>query len=199
MGLIARLDHSLKPWHVAVANFAAIAWFAGVTIFGRAALPSVALLRCPVGFCASGYAPEELYALLDEVGAEGRRFIHDSMVWGDIVMPMLFLIALGLTILWFSRPGMRASVTLQPLARLGLLVVPVLYFLADYAENASLEQMLRVYPDLEDTMAQRASILTAAKSQLFAASVGIAVALAVAAWGNSYRSHSPATEEDTRR
>lgn len=187
MGLIARLDSSLKPWHVAAANFAAVGWFAGVTIFGRAALPSVALFRCPVGFCAGGYPPEELFSLLDEVGEDGRRFIHDSMVWGDVVLPLLFLVALVLDILWFSRPGARISVTLQPMARLGLLLVPVLYFLSDYMENAAIEQMLRVYPDLEDAMAERASILTAAKSQLFAASVGIALALAIAAWGTSLR------------
>ena len=50
------------------------------------------------------------------------------------------LIALVLDILWFSRPGARMSVTLQPMARLGLLVVPLLYFLADYMENAAIEQ-----------------------------------------------------------
>lgn len=187
MGLIARLDFTLRPWHVAAANFAAVAWFAGVTIFGRAALPTVALFRCPVGFCAGGYPPEELFSLLDEVGEDGRRFIHDSMVWGDLVLPMLFLTAFVLDILWFSRPGARVAVSLQPMARLGLLLVPVLYFCADYMENAAIEQMLRAYPDLEDTMAERASILTAAKSQLFAASAGIALALAVAAWGVSLR------------
>lgn len=198
MGLIARLDRALKPWHVAMANFAAIAWFAGVTVFGRAALPSVALLRCPVGFCAGGYPPEELFSLLDEVGEEGRRFMHDSMVWGDLVLPMLFLLALALDILWFSRPGARVSVSLQPMARLGLLTVPLLYFCADYMENAALEQMLRAYPDLEDTMAERASILTAAKSQLFAASAGIALALAVAAWGVSLRTRAE-HRSDTKR
>jgi len=190
MGLIARLDHALKPWHVAGVNLAAIAWFAGVTIFGRAALPSVALLRCPVGFCAGGYPPEELFSLLDEVGEEGRRFLHDSMVWGDIVLPMLFLLAFVIDILWFSRPGARVSVPLQPMARLGLLLVPLLYFCADYMENAALERMLRVYPDLEDVMAERASLLTAAKSQLFAASAGIAMALAIAAWGINLRSRA---------
>lgn len=198
MGLIARLDHVLRPWHVAAANFAAIAWFAGVTVFGRAALPSVALLRCPVGFCAGGYPPEELFSLLDEVGEEGRRFLHDSMVWGDIVLPLLFLVALMLDILWFSRPSGRVSVSLQPMARLGLLLVPLLYFCADYMENAALEQMLRAYPDLEDTMAERASLLTAAKSQLFAASAGIALALAVAAWGISLRARGDARPETKR-
>lgn len=198
MGLIARLDHVVRPWHVAAANFAAIAWFAGVTVFGRAALPSVALLRCPVGFCAGGYPPEELFSLLDEVGEEGRRFLHDSMVWGDIVLPLLFLVALMLDILWFSRPSGRVSVSLQPMARLGLLLVPLLYFCADYMENAALEQMLRAYPDLEDTMAERASLLTAAKSQLFAASAGIALALAVAAWGISLRARGDARPETKR-
>jgi hypothetical protein len=198
MGLIARLDLVVRPWHIAAANFAAISWFAGVTVFGRSTLPSVALLRCPMGFCAGGYPPEELFSLLDEVGEEGRRFLHDSMVWGDIVLPLLFLVALVLDILWFSRPGARMSVSLQPMARLGLLLVPVLYFCADYLENAALEQMLRAYPDLEDAMAERASILTAAKSQLFAASAGIALALAIAAWGISLKSRAEQRPETER-
>jgi hypothetical protein len=196
MGLIARLDRSLKPWHVATANFASLLWFAGVTIFGRAAVPSVALFRCPVGFCAGGYPPEELYSMLDDIGEEGRRYIHDSMLRGDLVLPMLILTALVLDILWFSRPGARMSVTLQPMARLGLLGVPVLYFIVDYLENAAIAQMLRVYPDLEDVMAERASLLTAAKSQLFAASAGIALALAVAAWGTEMRARAHRSGDD---
>lgn len=185
MGLLARLDQSLKLWHVLVANAASLFWLAGVTIFGRVAVPSVALFRCPVGFCAGGYAPEELYSMLDEIGEEGRRYIYESMIWGDLMLPMLLLLALVLDIAWFSRPDRQVGVNLQPMARLGLLAVPVLYFLTDYMENAAIAQMLRLYPDVEDVMAERASLLTAAKSQLFAASAGIVVALAVAAWGTS--------------
>jgi hypothetical protein len=42
---------------------------------------------------------------------------------------------------------------------------------------------LRTYPNIPYWLARRASFLTATKSQLITASVGIAVALAIAAWG----------------
>jgi hypothetical protein len=42
---------------------------------------------------------------------------------------------------------------------------------------------LRSYPNVPYRLARRASVLTAAKSQLIVASIGIAIALAIAAWG----------------
>lgn len=185
---LGKLDQSLRGWHVVTANVGALMWLAGVTIFGRAAMPSVALFRCPVGFCAGGYPPEELYVMLDEIGEEGRRYLYESTLIGDVVLPVLLAVALVLDIVWLSRPGREAAVGLQAPARVALLAVPILYFLADYLENAAVAQLLRHYPDLTDAMAHRASLLTAAKSQLFAASVGIIAALGVVAWGARLRS-----------
>lgn len=191
MVLLARLDQSLRGWHVVTANVVALLWFAGVTIFGRAAMPTVALFRCPVGFCAGGYPPEDLYSMLDEIGEEGRRYLYESTLIGDIVLPLLLLAALVLDIVWFSRPLQRGVVGLQAPARMAMLAVPVLYFLADYLENAAVAQLLRHYPDLEDAMALRASMLTAAKSQLFAASFGIAAALAIVSWARRMGARRP--------
>jgi hypothetical protein len=44
-------------------------------------------------------------------------------------------------------------------------------------------EALQAYPNIPYRLARRASILTAAKSQLVVASLGLAVALAIAAWG----------------
>jgi hypothetical protein len=49
-------------------------------------------------------------------------------------------------------------------------------------------EALQAYPNIPYRLARRASFLTAAKSQLIVASLGIAVALAIAAWGLSRRS-----------
>ncbi len=189
MHVLMTLDRYLKPPHVVAANLLAFAWFVGTTVAGRRGLPGVGLVRCPVGFCAGGYSPEDLYSMLDEIGEEGRAFLHDTMLRADLLLPALLVIALLLDIAWFSRFGGRASVRLQPLARAMLLCVPILYGIADYLENVSLAHMLRVYPNIEDVMAERASMLTAAKSQLFAASAGIAAALAITAWGNALGLH----------
>ena len=77
-------------------------------------------------------------------------------------------------------------------ARYAFLCVPMFYWLADYAENWALAEALQAYPNIPYRLARRASILTATKSQLVVASVGIAVALVVAAWGTAHRSGSDA-------
>jgi hypothetical protein len=63
-----------------------------------------------------------------------------------------------------------------------------MYCLADYAENWTLVEALQTYPNITYRLARRASILTATKSQLVVASVGIGLALLIAAWGRT-RSH----------
>ncbi|MDX2201927.1 MAG: hypothetical protein NW223_04210 [Hyphomicrobiaceae bacterium] len=191
MLVLMTLDRALRPLHVVLANAAALVWFVTVTLEGRQALPSAALVRCPIGFCAGGYSPEELYSMLDEIGEDGRAFLHDTMLRSDLVLPALVLLALVLDIVWFSRSDARVSVPLEPLARGCLLVAPVLYCIVDYLENMLLGEMLRAYPALEDTTAERLSLLTAAKSQLFAAAAGIAGALAIAACGLALRSGRP--------
>jgi hypothetical protein len=63
------------------------------------------------------------------------------------------------------------------------LCVPLLYCAADYAENWALVEALQAYPNIPYRLARRASVLTAAKSQLIVAALGIAVSLAIAGWG----------------
>lgn len=180
MAILSSLDRLLRPWHLAIVNAVAIVWFVTLTLASRAALPGVALFRCPIGFCAGGYSPEELYSMLDEIGEDGRGYLYGTLLWADLVLPALLTAALLANILWFSRPGTRGAVTLQPAARLGLLAVPLVYCVADYAENWAIANLLQLYPNIDDLMAERASVLTAAKSQLVAASIGIVAALAVA-------------------
>ena len=87
-----------------------------------------------------------------------------------------------------SPMSWRRAVPLSPGARYSFLCVPLFYCLADYAENWSLVEALQTYPNIPYRLARRASFLTAAKSQLIVASLGIAVALAIAAWGLARRS-----------
>ena len=72
--------------------------------------------------------------------------------------------------------------------------MPLLYCLADYAENWALAEALEAFPNIPYRLARRASLLTAAKSQLVTAALGIALALAIAAWGRAHQ-HRPG---DTR-
>ena len=186
--MLSVLDHRIRFWHVALANIVALAWFAGIQLATQAALPGVKLFRCPIGMCLGYYSPNELNATLTRIGRTGRQFFAETLLPLDMVLPALLLIAFWLTYVWFSRPGQVTAVPLSAGARYAFLCVPLLYCLVDYAENWTLVESLQAYPNIPYRLARRASFLTAAKSQLVVASVGIAVALAVAAWGTAYRS-----------
>ena len=87
--MLAVLDQHLKRWHLWAINALAVTWFVGITIASQIALPDVALFRCPVGFCAGGYSPDDLRATLTSIGEEGRDFLHDTLLPLDLVLPAL--------------------------------------------------------------------------------------------------------------
>ncbi len=181
--MLSYLDRHLRLWHVALANATALAWFAGMQVATQASLPGVKFFRCPIGLCPGYYSPVELNATLTRIGRNGREFLTDTLLPLDMVLPALLLVALVLTYVWLSRPGASGAVPLSTGARFAFLAVPLFYCLADYAENWTLVDALQAYPNISYRLARRASFLTAAKSQLIVASVGIAVALVIAAWG----------------
>lgn len=181
--MLSVLDRRLKAWHFWLANTVAIAWFAGMTWATQVAMPGVKLFRCPVGLCLGYYTPGELHATLTRIGTNGREFLADTLLPLDMVLPALLLVALCITYLWFTRPGPHMAVPLTTNTRHVFLCLPLLYCLADYAENWTLAEALQAYPNIPYRLARRASVLTAAKSQLIVAALGVAVALAIAAWG----------------
>jgi hypothetical protein len=170
---------------------AAVTWFVVMTLATQAALPGVKLFRCPVGLCPGYYLPSELHATLTRIGKNGRDFFAETLLPLDMVLPALLLVAFVATYVWFSRPDEAIAVPLSPGFRHSLLCVPLAYSVADYAENFALVEALRNYPNIPYWLARRASFLTATKSQLVTASIGIAVALAIAAWGRARQGASP--------
>jgi hypothetical protein len=184
------LDRHIKFWHMCLANGAALAWFAGMSLSIAAALPGARLFRCPIGLCLGYYAPIELQATLTAIGKDGRRFLAETLLPLDMVLPALLALALILTCVWFSRPNQARPIPLSRGARAALLCVPLLYCLADYAENWALAEALDAFPNIPYRLARRASFLTATKSQLVTAALGIALALAIAAWGRAHQ-HGP--------
>ncbi len=185
--MLSVLDRRIRFWHLCVANGLALAWFIGMGYATLMALPGIKLFRCPIGLCLGYYAPIELQATLTRVGREGRQFFAETLLPLDMVLPALLLVALTITYLWFSRPDQEISVPLSGSARCALLLVPLFYCLADYAENWTLAEALQAFPNIPYRLARRASFLTAAKSQLIVAALGIAVALVIAAWGRARR------------
>lgn len=181
--MLSVLDRHLRFWHVVLANIAALAWFAGMQVATLNGLPGVKFFRCPIGLCLGYYSPAELTAALTRIGKSGREFLADTLLPLDMVLPVLLLVALAATCAWFSRPADAITVPLSAGARYAFLSVPLFYCLADYAENWALLDALQAYPNIPYRLARRASFLTAAKSQLIVAAVGLAAALVVAAWG----------------
>ena len=177
--MLSVLDRHLKFWHVVLANVVAVAWFAGMQLATQASLPGVKFFRCPIGLCPGYYSPGELNATLARIGKNGRQFLTETLLPLDMALPALLLVALVITCVWFSRPHQPSAVTLSRGARYAFLCVPLFYCLADYAENWTLVEALQAYPNIPYRLARRASFLTAAKSQLIVASLGIAVALVI--------------------
>ena len=186
--MLAFLDRNLRFWHVVGLNGAAIAWFAGMTIASQMALPNVSLSRCPIGFCATGYSADRVNLMLRVIGPDGRTFLEETLLPLDRVLPMLLLVALGATYAWLTRPGADWTVPLEPKYRYMLLAVPLFYCVADLCENRAFAQMLASFPQIGYREVRTASIFTSLKSQLIAASLGIAMALAIVAWVNARRS-----------
>ena len=140
--MLSVLDRRIRFWHVALANIVAVAWFVGMQVATQAALPGVKLFRCPIGMCLGYYSPNELNATLTRIGRNGRQFFAETLLPLDMVLPALLLVAFWLTYVWFSRPGQATAVPLSTGARYAFLCVPLLYCLADYAENWTLVEFV---------------------------------------------------------
>ena len=181
--MLSVFDRHIRAWHFWLANGAALAWFVGMSVATQSALPGVKLFRCPIGLCLGYYSPIELQTTLTKIGKNGREFLAETLLPLDMVLPALLFAALTITYVWFSRPGHPVNVPLSTGYRYAFLSVPLLYCVADYAENWTLVEALQAYPNIPYRLARNASFLTAAKSQLIVASLGIAVALAIAGWG----------------
>jgi hypothetical protein len=186
--MLAILDRHLKFWHVCLIDGITLAWFVGMLMATQSNLPGAKLFRCPIGLCFGYYSPAELQATLTRIGANGREFLAGTLLPLDMVLPALVLVALIVTYSWFTRPGEPLAVPLSAGTRYAFFCVPLCYCLVDYAENWALAECLDAFPNLTYRLARRASFLTAAKSQLVVAAVGIAIALIVVGLGTAYRS-----------
>jgi len=189
--MLSVVDRHLKLRHVVLANGIALTWFAGMGFATQTALPGVKLFRCPIGLCLGYYSPSELHATLTRIGRNGRDFLVQTLLPLDMVLPALLLVAFTVTYMWLSQQNQPLALTAG--ARLALVAVPLMYCIADYAENWTLVEALQAYPNISYRLARRASFLTAAKSQLVTASIGIAVALVIAAWART-RWHVPGSD-----
>ncbi|WP_412541438.1 hypothetical protein R8Z50_02215 [Longispora sp. K20-0274] len=124
------------------------------------------------GINLHGYTPQQAYDLLTAYGADGRRWHAVLNLTGDVLLPAALLL-FGLV--GFAALARRAGVGRWVLA------LPVIYALADYAENAAIVTLLLNYPDRLDGVAEVTNILTLAKWSAVGLCLVAAAALGVLA------------------
>jgi hypothetical protein len=189
--MLAYLDRNLRGRHVALATVAAVLWFVGMTWASYQVLPRGEMFRCPIGFCVAGYSANSATLMLQVMGAEGRATLQNVLLPLDRIWPLLVLVACVLHTAWWTRPGARYAIRIEPKYRYMLMAVPAIYALADYGENWAFAKLLASFPKIGYRDVQVASGFTAVKSQLIVASIGIVVALAIAGWIEGRRSEKP--------
>ena len=181
--MLHMLDQRLRAAHVWVLNGLAIALFAGLSLASTRAMPEMLHYRCPIGLCPSGYPPETARRFFAEIGPKGRDFLAQTFTPFDYVLPVLLAIALAATLAYYTRPASAGGrLALGAGWRWTLLALPLLYCGADLAENVAVSRMLAEHAAISDQLAHRASLLTAAKSQLVAAAIGFAAVFVALSW-----------------
>ncbi len=113
------------------------------------------------------YTPATAYRIISSYGEGGRSLSVRSHLTADLVYPILYAFALGLTISYFSARLFASSSLFQ---RLNLL--PFAGMLADFAENSGIVIMLVSFPARLTALARLTSLLTSIKWLLAGAAIG---------------------------
>jgi hypothetical protein len=104
------------------------------------------------------FSPDDLYHRLEDYGEQGRRNYFFRNLTTDILLPLSLLPFLYLLMLHaLARVNMVNSV------RIGLLCLPFIYVIFDFAENAAVLALLSNFPKRTDPIATTLPYLTAIK------------------------------------
>lgn len=103
------------------------------------------------------YTPQEAYALIESYGNFRGRYAFMSMT-ADTIYPILYTLLFMVLIMQLCKVFWPKDLKKQWIA-----LVPLLAFVFDILENASIITMLRSYPERHDTIAQMSSLCTSLK------------------------------------
>lgn len=121
------------------------------------------------------YQSHDVYQRLTQLGPEGRR-LYLIILWSfDLILPAAYALALATASQmawrhWYNRLSLLRLFVFLPLFAGGI----------DYMENGTISYLLLTYPEPQDTLANLAGYLTAAKTLTGRASV-VVVLLGAAA------------------
>jgi hypothetical protein len=123
------------------------------------------------------YTPERVYEMIAAYGDQGRSFYLVFELIGDTAYPIIYG---GLFALWITFFLQRSFSLESGVQKLHLL--PVAVMVVDFLENVAIMIMLAAYPTQLTAVAQAATLFTALKWLLFAATVA-ATLFALIMWG----------------
>lgn len=121
--------------------------------------------------------PEQVYAVLDALGAVGRSFDLTWIVPLDLVFPFAYTLFLSVAITFFLARFLPQE---SPWFRLNL--VPLIAGAADYGENAGVITLLVSYPAQLDIVAIWTSLMYIIKFMFSFLSFSL-LFIAIAVWG----------------
>ena len=150
--------------HVVVALLVSFALWGVMMFWTLAYLRRTAGGLEPFDLRPFGYTPEEARALLYALSSVGRAYYAEVQLQLDTAFPALYALSRGLLLLWVTAPGRTAARPLPLLARLALLILPLVTAWFDYFENEGIAAMLAVGPQAADELIERTSFWTRAKS-----------------------------------
>jgi hypothetical protein len=130
------------------------------------------------------YTSDDVYARISNFPEDGRHLYQQFTYTIDVLFPLTFFAFL---LLLSQYVGERSS--LKTFFRFFLLSLPVLWFISDMIENATIYHLLSVWPQKNFVLAGALGYITIAKFSLLLASI-LAPAIALFAFKSNARSLS---------
>jgi len=121
--------------------------------------------------------PEKIFGMIEKYGEATRSFYRTVELTVDIIYPVIYLFAFGLTISWLFQRGFNSNSKMMKLN-----VIPLGAWFFDLLENLGIITMLSIYPAAPTALAWALFVLTITKWAFAAACVvlmlvGLAMAL----------------------
>lgn len=124
------------------------------------------------------YTPNEVRALFDALGEDGRAAYQQMHILPDLAFPLIYMLFFFNAITWLAGQARLKPATGSLLAHISLLAGAF-----DLLENTLILMMVWRHPSFADSLARTAGIVTPLKFAFFAASVlllFVLLALAIA-------------------
>jgi len=163
---LRRLSNALKK-HATGSRV--IACWAGVAVFVVALGSAGSSDKVPLDLLFF-YTPERAYSMIGSYGEDGRAMYRIFELTVDVVWPLVYTLALSLTITWLLQRGIAGDNRAQFLN-----VMPLGAWLFDLLENSSIVVMLSVFPERPALLAWVATGCTMAKWIFVGASLAVLV------------------------